>query len=134
MPSPLAEGQRKFICFANDFSLASGQGGGQTKWYFISQTKWYFIFHNSISFFSQLLLTEPYYLIRNSKWYFCPGCFVYNYTSNAKNKCDNTFSSSGITSISLENFTRTWCGWTRTRMYLSCRFSKKRVMENANIG
>ena len=29
MPTPLAEGQRKFICSANDFSLASGQGGGQ---------------------------------------------------------------------------------------------------------
>ena len=31
MPTPLAEGQRKFICSANDFSLASGQGGGQIK-------------------------------------------------------------------------------------------------------
>ena len=29
MPTPLAGGQRKFICSANDFSLASGQGGGQ---------------------------------------------------------------------------------------------------------
>ena len=28
MPPPLARGKRKFICSENDFSLASGQGGG----------------------------------------------------------------------------------------------------------
>ena len=45
MPTPLAEGQRKFICSANDFSLASGQGGGQIK--------------NNISIQKLLTLLEP---------------------------------------------------------------------------